>query len=97
MTQSSTSNERYGTPLSGRVDYQLAERISEEAKKRDISTSKFTAILIAIGFDSKAQLKAAHDRELEAVGQFIRTLAKGSEAKMNELIELYNRLKTQLP
>lgn len=90
MKETTTSNEAYGRPLSGRVDYHLATRIIQDAADLHISVCKYIGLLIATGFDARKQLNAAIEREREAVGAFIRQMAGGDERRMEKLITEYN-------
>lgn len=90
MKETKTSNEAYGRPLAGRVDYHLANRIIQDAAALHTSVCKYTGLLIARGFDAQQQLNAAIKREREAVGAFIRQLAGGDEQRMEKLVSEYN-------
>ena len=50
IKSSPTTNEKYGVPLNARVDYEMASKITKEAKSLEMTLSTFLNIIIATGW-----------------------------------------------
>ena len=101
MAKLETTKEKYGVPVSCRLDVELAHGIHEMADRVDISMAKMVGLLVTKGLkqsnlkhDYEKQRKQYEEQFRNISAQFVKSAANGDEQRERELVELFKKLWT---
>ena len=99
MAKLETPKEKYGVPISCRVDVDLANQIHEMADRAGISMSKMVTLLVVRGLKSSnvkhdyEKKQQSHEEQVRKVcAEFVKQTAGGNEQRERELVELFREL-----
>lgn len=100
MAKLQATKEKYGVPVSGRINTEMAAEIADRAEALGVSMAKMVSILIAKGFHPKAPTILDNREDVEAIdlkyrtqiATFIKKISNHNEQRERELIELFKSI-----
>lgn len=84
-TETKSSNEKYGVPVTMRLPPDALAEIHEEAKAAGMPVARYLHMIVLSRYDAAKKAQETKDNCFYLMGEFIARIADGSEKRANEL------------